>query len=163
MRGRLFLAWLAVAVVAACGSATSSGGSASTHPSPTPDPEVARVKAAVTGFLSTLSKSGETGDASAVEALTLPGSAARGNAGNFAAVAISSGTGFRTLRLDIDQSSLTPQVSDGHAYVGVDWSIYGYPVSYPQDVQMESPREGTQFHNDLTLEEVDQEWLVVSF
>ena len=162
MRGRLFGMWIAVALVSACGSA-ASGDSAAAHPSPTPNPEVARVKAAVTAFITALSKSGETGNASPVEALTLPGSAAQGNAGNFAADAIGSGTGFRTLRVDINQASLTTQVNGRYADVGISWSIYGYPVSYPQDVPTGSAREGTSFHNDLTLEEVNAKWLVASF
>jgi hypothetical protein len=154
--------WLAVAMVSACGS-VASGGTAAAHQSPTPDPEVARVKAAVTAFITAQVKSGETGDASAVEALTADGSTAKGNAGGFAADAISTGTGFKTLRLDIDGTTWNIRMDGEYADVTVSWSAYGYRTTYPGDVQEEQPHESMKGNDEYQLQEVGGAWLIDSF
>jgi hypothetical protein len=149
--------------MAACGAATSGGGSATARPSPTPDPEVARVKAAVTAFIQAAAKSEETGVATQVEAMTVPGSHAQGNIGSFASEPLGTGTGFKTTRLDIDASSWTVHVAGGNAVVDVTFGGYGYPVSYPQDGQIGSPRQGTTFHWHIELQKTEDQWLIASY
>jgi hypothetical protein len=163
MRGRLFLAWMAVVMVSGCGSATSGSGSAAAHLTTAPDPAAARIKAAVTAFIVADAKSEETGDANPVEALTTPNSTARGNAGGFASFPIDTGTGFKTLRLDVAPSSWNIDGTNGNASVDVSWTAYGYPVTYPGDVQNGRARESKTFSDHYQLQEVGGTWLVESF
>jgi hypothetical protein len=163
MRGRLFLACIAAAMVTGCGLTGSGAGSSSVHATPTPNPEVARVKAAVTAFIEAYDKSGETGNSDSAEALTLPGSAAVGNADMFAAAAIDGGKGFAVVRVDIDPMSWDVVVTGDSAVVDVSWKTYGHWISYPQGQTLGPDHEDPGYKSQLELKEVGGRWLVESF
>ena len=154
-------------LLAVCGAVAACGGglSSSAAPSPTPNTaaEVAAVKAAVTAFIQAYAKSEETGDAKPVEKLTVPGSPAVGDAGNFAAIAISTGTGFKTIHVDIKLESWSTTVNGQTATASVRWSAYGYDMAYPSGAQVGSPHQTPQFSDTYSLEQVGRQWLVSSF
>jgi hypothetical protein len=161
MRGRdLFVLCGLSFGLAACGGSTSTS---TARPTPDAKAQVAEVKAAVTAFVTAYAKSEETGDAKPVEALTVPGSQAEGNSAVLASTTIGSGSGFKTVRLDVDESSWSIRVTGSSAVAAMTWKAFGYPTSYPDDKRTSADQESEAFAYTYSLQKVGGTWLVASF
>ena len=164
MRGGILLVLLGLCgSFAACSSATTSSAAA-VSPTPNKAAEVAAVKAAVTAFISAYDRSGQTGNAAPAEALTVPGSTAQGNAGDFASAEINNSKGFAVVRLDIDASSWSVSLqSPNVATATVSWRTYGHWVTYPQLEQIGPDQYDPGYRTEYELQKVGHTWLISSF
>src|SRR5579884_3792451 len=129
------LAGVAALGVAAfgCGSAAPpavrASASASARATATADPRVAEVEAAVRRYVQAMQDSARTGDATAVDALVVPGSQAAGNAGVGAAFSRDNHYAFIASRVDI--ASLTVSLNVTTAMASVSYSLYGHTADWP--------------------------------
>jgi hypothetical protein len=132
--------------------------SASASVSATADPRVAQVEEAARRYVRALADSMKTGSAAELDALSVPGSQAEGNAGVAAHVVHDTNRAFVVTHLDYTSVAVT-LAGSAEATVTIDYQLHGYDATWPSLVPAGAPRQIVS-EKQLEFSLMDGEWLV---
>jgi hypothetical protein len=154
---------LAALAFGACGSSSRVSRSAvspTARATASADPRVAEVEAAARRYVEALEASAKSGDASAVDALVMPGSQAEGNAGIVSSFSRANGYNFIASRIEYASDSWQVTVVDDTATVLVTYSVFGHAADWPSLRPRESDHEAKPTSLHLEFELSKGQWLV---